>query len=87
VTSKVSYRLVDRLELVEETVSWNNGALGNECRAIDVVGVLLEKAVPVLWKGVSKPERIGKNKHTIEVATFIDVSVNESITLMENLLF
>lgn len=50
-TSKVSYRLVDRLELVEKTVSWNDGALGNECRAIDIVGVLLEKAVPVLWNG------------------------------------
>jgi len=51
VISKDSYRLVDRLELVEEAVSWNDGALGNERRAIDVVGVLLEKAVPVLWKG------------------------------------
>jgi len=51
VTSKVSYRLVDRLKLVEEAVARNDGALGNKCRAIDVIGVLLEKAVPVLWKG------------------------------------
>ena len=48
--SKVSYRLVDCLELIEEAVSWNDGALCNECRAIDVIGVLLEKAVSVLWK-------------------------------------
>jgi hypothetical protein len=57
VISKVSYRLVDRLELVEETVSWYDGTLGNECRAIDVVGVLLEKAVPVLWKGHQQAHR------------------------------
>ena len=49
--TKNSYRLVDRLELVEEAVSRNDGTLGNKCRTIDVVGVLLEKAVPVLWRG------------------------------------
>ena len=86
--SKVSYRLVDRLELVEEAVSWNDGALGNESRAIDVVGVLLEKAVPVLWKGRQQARANRKQTNTtMEVATFMDVSVNESITLMENLLF
>lgn len=50
VVTLVSYRLVERFKLVEETVSWNDGALGNECGAIDVIGMLLEKAVPVLWK-------------------------------------
>ena len=85
---KVSYRLVDRLELVEEAVSWNDGTLSNECRAIDVVGMLLEKAVPVLWKGRQQARVHRKKKDiTMEVATFMELSVNESITLMENLLF
>jgi hypothetical protein len=39
------------LKVIEEAVVWNDRALGNKCRAINIVGVLLEKAVPVLWEG------------------------------------
>ena len=48
---------------------------------------VVEKGRASAGNGVSKPARIGKTSTTMEVATFMDVSVNESITLMENLLF
>jgi len=87
VAPKVSYRLIQRLELVEEAVSWNDRALSNECGTINVVCVLLEQAVPVLGKDVSARVKREKPNTTMEVATFMDVSVNESITLMENFVF
>jgi hypothetical protein len=53
------YRLIQRLEIIQEAVFWHYRALGNKCRAIGIVCMLLEKAVPMLQEkkndGVSNP--------------------------------
>jgi hypothetical protein len=49
------YRLVQRLKVVHEVRVWNDRALGNKRRAINIVCVLLKKTMPVLWKGREYP--------------------------------
>jgi hypothetical protein len=53
--SENHYRLVQRLKVVHEARVWNDRALSNKRRAIDIVCVLLKKTMPVLWNGVSTP--------------------------------
>jgi hypothetical protein len=48
------YRLVDRWELVCETLAWYNGTLIDECATIGVIVVCLEDSVPMLYKAIIK---------------------------------
>jgi len=50
---QIDYRLVQRVELVQEALIWYDGTLGDVCRAVNVICALLQDAVPMLQRGVT----------------------------------
>jgi hypothetical protein len=66
----MQYRLVHSLKAVKEAFVGYKGTLGDKGRTVDIVGVTLEEAVPMLErKFVMIPGRMSVNRDlTIEVA-------------------
>jgi hypothetical protein len=47
------YRLVLTIKLIQEAFPGYKGTLGDKGRAVDIVGVLLEEAMPMLQRNSS----------------------------------
>jgi len=50
---QIDYRLVQRIELVQEALIWYDGTLGDVCRAVGVICALLQDPVPMLQRGIT----------------------------------
>lgn len=82
------YRLVQRIEIIQEALIWYEGALGDEGRAVDEIRALLEDTVEMLQRVIcvdfSWYTLQSKEDLTTEVPKFMDLSSNLSTMLIEN---